>query len=103
MTTLYPEKRVYTVQQQPMTEASIHTRFTRDLYVSLGDPLGTTGDTWLVRIQHKPFIAWLWLGCLLMVFGGALAASDRRYRIGTRALAELQPAASGKRRVASAA
>jgi cytochrome c-type biogenesis protein CcmF len=99
---LYPEKRVYTVQQQPMTEAAINTGFTRDLYVSLGDPL--PGGAWLVRVQHKPFIAWIWGSCLLMALGGALAASDRRYRVGARALPESQPAgAAGKRRAASTA
>jgi len=28
----------------------------------------------------KPFIDWIWGGCLLMALGGFLAASDRRYR-----------------------
>lgn len=96
---LNPEKRLYTVQQQQMTEAAIHTRPTRDLYVSLGDPLPGSADTWIVRIQHKPFIAWLWGGCLLMALGGALAASDRRYRVGVRA-AEVR-GATEKARVAT--
>jgi cytochrome c-type biogenesis protein CcmF len=100
---LHPEKRLYTVQQQQMTEAAIHTRFTRDLYVALGEPLAVGGDTWLVRIQHKPFIAWLWSACVLMALGGALAASDRRYRVDARALADTRPAATGKRQVAPAA
>jgi cytochrome c-type biogenesis protein CcmF len=91
------------VQQQQMTEAAIHTRFTRDLYVALGEPLAVGGDTWLVRIQHKPFIAWLWSACVLMALGGALAASDRRYRVDARALADTRPAATGKRQVAPAA
>ena len=61
-----------------MTEAAIHPRLTRDLYVSLGDPL--EAGTWLVKVQHKPFVDWIWLGCLVMALGGVLAASDRRYR-----------------------
>src|SRR3954471_213094 len=77
--TLRPEKRIYTVQQMPMTEAAIDTGLTRDLYVSLGDPVGV--DAWLVRVHVKPFIDWIWGGCLLMALGGALAASDRRYRV----------------------
>jgi cytochrome c-type biogenesis protein CcmF len=79
VTTLYPEKRVYTVQNMPMTEAAIDPGFTRDLYVSLGDSVSATA--WIVRIQHKPFIDWIWGGCLLMALGGVLAASDRRYRV----------------------
>jgi len=77
---MYPEKRIYRVQNNPMTEAAIDTGFTRDLYVSLGDSVDATA--WVVRVQHKPFIDWIWGGCLLMAFGGALAASDRRYRVG---------------------
>jgi cytochrome c-type biogenesis protein CcmF len=75
---LYPEKRVYNVQQMPMTEAAIDTGFTRDLYVSLAEPVQSGG--WLLRVQHKPFIDWIWGGCLIMALGGLLAASDRRYR-----------------------
>jgi cytochrome c-type biogenesis protein CcmF len=84
VTTLYPERRIYTVQEQVMTEAAIDTGFTRDLYVSLGDPLGETG-AWLVKVQYKPFVDWIWGGCLLMALGGVLAASDRRYRFAIKA------------------
>ena len=79
VTNLYPEKRIYRVQNQPMTEAAIDTGFTRDLYVSLGDAVSDTA--WVVRVHHKPFVDWIWGGCLLMALGGALAASDRRYRL----------------------
>ncbi len=82
VTTLYPEKRIYRVQNMPMTEAAIDPGFTRDLYVSLGDSVSATA--WIVRVQHKPFVDWIWGGCLLMALGGALAASDRRYRVATR-------------------
>jgi len=79
---LAPEKRVYLVQRNPMTEAAIDAGFSRDVYVALGDSVG--GEAWTVRIHIKPFIRWIWLGCLLMAFGGVLAASDRRYRVATR-------------------
>ena len=82
VTVLYPEKRVYTVQDMPMTEAAIDPGLTRDLYVSLGDPL--EGGYWLVKAQHKPFVDWIWAGCLIMALGGLLAASDRRYRVAAR-------------------
>jgi cytochrome c-type biogenesis protein CcmF len=77
-----PEKRVYLVQQNPMTEAAINASISRDLYVSLGEAL--EGGAWTVRIHVKPFVRWIWIGCLLMAFGGLLAASDRRYRAGVR-------------------
>jgi cytochrome c-type biogenesis protein CcmF len=76
--TLYPEKRFYTVQQMPTTEAAIDRGFARDLYVSLGE--ATKDGAWVVRIQHKPFMGWIWAGCLVIAAGGLLAAVDRRYR-----------------------
>jgi cytochrome c-type biogenesis protein CcmF len=76
--TLHPEKRFYTVQQMPTTEAAIDRGFARDLYVSLGEL--TKDGTWIVRIQHKPFMGWIWAGCLVIAAGGLLAAVDRRYR-----------------------
>jgi cytochrome c-type biogenesis protein CcmF len=76
--TMRPEKRVYRVQQNPMTEAAIDTGFTRDLYVSLGEAVGPSA--WIVRVYFKPFVDWIWGGCVLMALGGMLAASDRRYR-----------------------
>ncbi|MFM2050904.1 MAG: hypothetical protein RL682_1395 [Pseudomonadota bacterium] len=76
--TMYPEKRVYRVQQNPMTEAAIDAGVTRDLYVSLGEPV--EDGAWIVRVYVKPFIDWIWGGCLLMAFGGLLAVTDRRYR-----------------------
>ncbi|MEQ1774878.1 MAG: heme lyase CcmF/NrfE family subunit [Burkholderiales bacterium] len=80
--TMYPEKRLYTVQNSPMTEAAISPGLTRDLYVSLGDALDAS--TWLVRVHIKPFIDWIWVGCLVMALGGLLAVTDRRYRIARR-------------------
>jgi cytochrome c-type biogenesis protein CcmF len=79
MVILHPEKRYYTVQQMPMTEAAIDRGFTRDLYVSLGEP--SQNGAWAVRIQNKPFIGWIWAGCLIIATGGLLAAADRRYRL----------------------
>jgi cytochrome c-type biogenesis protein CcmF len=79
VTVLYPEKRLYVVQNMPMTEAAIQPGLTRDLYVSLGDPLESGG--WLVSVRVKPFVDWIWGGCLIMALGGLFAASDRRYRV----------------------
>jgi cytochrome c-type biogenesis protein CcmF len=82
VTDMFPEKRHYTVQNQAMTEAAIDSGLLRDLYVSLGEPLD--GGAWSVRLYHKPFIDWIWGGCLIMALGGVLAISDRRYRLAWR-------------------
>ena len=82
--TLNPQKRRYNAQQgQVMTEADIENGFLRDLYVALGEPLGESA--WAVRVHYKPFVRWIWLGAILMGFGGALAAADKRYRLPVKA------------------
>jgi cytochrome c-type biogenesis protein CcmF len=88
---LYPERRIYTVQEQVMTEAAIDPGLTGDLYVSLGDPL--EGGAWLVKVQHKPFVDWIWGGCLIMALGGFVAAADRRYRFSKRSKSAVEAAA----------
>ena len=82
VTDMFPEKRHYPVQNQAMTEAAIDTGLLRDLYVSLGEPL--PGGAWSVRLYHKPFIDWIWGGCLIMALGGILAMTYRRYRLAGR-------------------
>ena len=77
--TLYPEKRNYFSSTMPMTEAAIDIGLTRDLYVSLGEELGD--KAWAVRVYYKPFVDWIWGGCLLMALGGILAMMDKRYRM----------------------
>ncbi len=77
---LHPEKRIYRVQRMPMTEAAIETHFTHDLYVSLGEPVAGS-NAWIVRVYVKPFIDWIWGGCVIMALGGLLAVTDRRYRV----------------------
>jgi cytochrome c-type biogenesis protein CcmF len=75
---LTPEKRVYLAQGMPMTEASLDIGVFRDVYVSLGEQL--EDGAWIVSLYYKPFISWIWAGCVLMGLGGVFAAADRRYR-----------------------
>ena len=94
VTTLHPEKRVYPAQPNPMTEAAIDPGITRDLYVSLGEEL--PGGAWIVRVYYKPFVDWIWVGCLVMAFGGLLAASDRRYRSKQKAASTVDALAANR-------
>ncbi|WP_233861683.1 heme lyase CcmF/NrfE family subunit [Paraburkholderia adhaesiva] len=77
--TLHPEKHLFNAQDTPMTEAAIDHGVLRDLYVALDQ--STPDGGWTLRIQIKPFVRWIWAGCVLMALGGVLAASDRRYRL----------------------
>jgi cytochrome c-type biogenesis protein CcmF len=78
VTTLYPQKRQYTGQQM-QSKSDIDPGLFRDLYVALGEPVGSDG-AWAVRVYVKPFVRWIWLGGLLMMLGGFTAACDRRFR-----------------------
>ncbi|MBT4838497.1 MAG: heme lyase CcmF/NrfE family subunit [Methylococcales bacterium] len=79
VTTLRPEKRIYNVRNQPMTEAAIDAALSRDLYVALGEPL--KNGAWAVRVYVKPFIRFIWLGGVFMALGGFMVMMDRRYRL----------------------
>jgi cytochrome c-type biogenesis protein CcmF len=82
-----PEKRNYQSSAMPMTEAAIDAGFLRDVYVSLGEPIDRDKPEgeWAVRVYYKPFVDWIWGGCVLMALGGLLAMLDRRYRVKARA------------------
>ena len=92
-----PEKRNYHSSSMPMTEASIDAGFLRDVYVSLGEAIDRDKPEgeWAVRVYYKPFVDWIWGGCVLMALGGLLAMLDRRYRVKTPAAAPvITPAGS---------
>ncbi len=86
-----PEKRNYHSSAMPMTEASIDAGLLRDVYVSLGEPIDRDKPEgeWAVRVYYKPFVDWIWGGCVLMSLGGLIAMLDRRYRVKARAAANL--------------
>jgi len=83
---LTPEKRYYPVQGAVMTEASISINLVRDIYVSLGEEL-EQGE-WSVRVYFKPFVQWIWAGCVLMSLGGLLTMVDKRYRLKNKSVNE---------------
>jgi len=83
--TLYPEKRRYWVQGTVTTEAAIQMNRGTNLLIALGDDLGA--GRWSVRIQVRPLISLVWLAALIMALGGALAGSDRRYRLAANSAA----------------
>jgi cytochrome c-type biogenesis protein CcmF len=90
---MHPEKRAFTSSPNVTSETAIDRSLLRDLYLSLGDQVGT--GAWTVRVYHKPLINWIWGGALLMAIGGGLAVTDRRYALVARkqreALAKAEP------------
>lgn len=79
ITLLKPDRRQYNVRTMDMTEAGIDWGFTRDLYVTMGDPVSAT--EFAVRLNYKPYVRWIWFGSIFMMIGGIFSASDKRYRV----------------------
>jgi cytochrome c-type biogenesis protein CcmF len=76
---LAPQKRRYLATGSMMTEAAIDGRLSRDLYVAMGEPIGT-GGAWAMRLHYKPMVRWMWLGAIMMALGGFSTVLDKRYR-----------------------
>jgi cytochrome c-type biogenesis protein CcmF len=61
-------------------EAGIITLGLGQVYMSIGEDTGNGSVN--ARIFWKPLVALIWIGALLMAFGGGLSLSDRSFRIG---------------------
>jgi cytochrome c-type biogenesis protein CcmF len=76
-----PSKRVFPSRGGMSTsEAALLTRGVSQLYISLGD--SNADGSIALRLYHKPLVLLIWMGALVMAFGGGLSLSDRRLRIG---------------------
>ncbi len=75
---LHPQRRIYTASGSPSTDMDIDAGLLRDLFITLGEE--KQAGAWSMTIYVKPFIRWVWLGAIFMVFGATLAAGDKRYR-----------------------
>ena len=88
--TMEPSKRSFASRSMTTTEAALMTRGVSQLYLSLGD---TNDDGSIaIRLYYKPMVLLIWLGALVMMFGGALSLSDRRLRVGAPKPAPKVPA-----------
>ncbi len=77
ITDLYPESRLFTVQQVVVAKTAIDKTLFRDLYVAMAEPLD--GNTWAVRLYDKPFIRWIWAGGILIFLGGLCSGLSRKF------------------------
>ena len=62
------------------TEAAIHPRLSGDLFAVIGERQADGG--WAARLYFRPFLSWIWVGCILMTLGGVISLTDRRHRVG---------------------
>jgi len=92
VTELTPSKRAFNVEKNTTTEAGIHNSWRGDLYVVLGDEL--KDGAYSVRVYFNPLVRLIWIGALVMFFGGGVSLSDRRLRVGAPKRAQAKVAAA---------
>jgi cytochrome c-type biogenesis protein CcmF len=80
VTTLFAERRFYSVRKSQTTEAGIYTNFISNVYLAIGEGNGT--NEWTVRAYYHPLAPWIWFGPMIMAFGGFISLSGRRFRVG---------------------
>ena len=73
-THIFPERRFYEAERAQTTEAAITTDMTVHLYAVVGE---TSGDKRVLRLWYHPYVAFIWLGALLMALGGSFALVTR--------------------------
>jgi cytochrome c-type biogenesis protein CcmF len=74
---LFPERRFYEAERAQTTEAAITTDLSGHLYAVVGE---TSGNKRVLRIWYHPYVAFIWLGALLMALGGSFALATRLKR-----------------------
>jgi cytochrome c-type biogenesis protein CcmF len=91
---LSPSKRSFSARRSATTEAALLTRGVSQVYISLGEE--SQDGSIDARLYYKPLVLLIWLGAVLMAFGGILSLSDRRLRVGVpkpaRGMRPMQPA-----------
>jgi cytochrome c-type biogenesis protein CcmF len=85
-----PERRLYDNPPEPKSDVAIRTNFVSDLYLVLGEADERGGH--VVHLFHNPLVPWIFFGALVMVLGGLVSLTDRRWRIGTPKQAARAPA-----------
>jgi len=78
---LYPERRVYPVAGSATTESAIRQTLQGDLYISFSEAADKSiKDKWTLRLIYEPLVNFIWLGAILLMCGGFMSLSDRRFR-----------------------
>ncbi len=80
---LSAERRYFTTSPMPTTEVGILSGIDGDLYVALGEAARDETGAWSVRLYHNPLVYLIFLGALMMAFGGVLSliALSRRKKV----------------------
>ena len=67
-------KNYYPVSKMITTEAGIFHEWFRDVYFILGEQ---KDNEWLVKVHVNPFVSFIWVGVIIMVYSGLIGVSRR--------------------------
>lgn len=84
-----PQRQTFKTNAMEVSKAGIMRNLVRDLYVSSGQQLSDT--EYLVRISHKPLACWIWIGGLMMMLGGFIAAMSGLYNLRRQQVTATKP------------
>ncbi|MDR3494094.1 MAG: heme lyase CcmF/NrfE family subunit [Ancalomicrobiaceae bacterium] len=80
VTFLEPSRRMFATRRTATSETAIATFGFSQLYIALGETDKTGASA--VRLYWKPLVTLIWLGAVVMAFGGLCSLLDRRLRVG---------------------
>jgi cytochrome c-type biogenesis protein CcmF len=89
---IHPEKRQFLSDGTVTTNSTIRTNGFADLYVILGD--ARENDGWVVSAYYSPMAPFIWMGAVIMAFGGFLGFVVRIRRARTSSSAAPEKAAT---------
>ncbi len=87
-----PTKRSFAARAQTVNQPALMSVGVSQIYLATGD--SDADGSLAVRAYYRPLVLLIWLGALVMGFGGALSLSDRRLRVGSPKLARARLAAA---------
>ena len=67
-------KNYYPVSKMITSEAGILHQWNRDIYFILGDQ---KNNEWFVKVLINPFVSFIWLGVIVMMYSGLIAVTRR--------------------------
>ena len=75
------ERRIYLDTGMPSTEAAIKRNFFSHLYIVMGQEQPAGSGNRIIRVYHNPHIVLIWMGAIIMAFGGVVSLLDYRKSI----------------------
>ena len=67
-------KNYYPVSKMITSEAGILHQWNKDIYFILGDQ---KNNEWFVKVLINPFVSFIWLGVIIMIYSGLIAVTRR--------------------------